>query len=85
MLVCLTLVTTAQVLTNMPLSECMALWGQPDELSIQHHVYIFMQYVDSYLVMVQITHNLNGTRVSHACAKAKNMHGIKPRVYTCVK
>ena len=29
--------------------ECMALWGKPNEPSIQHHVYIFMQYyyVDS--------------------------------------
>ena len=31
------------------LGECMALWGEPNELSIQHHVYIFMQYVDSYV------------------------------------
>ena len=45
--------------------------------------------------MVQITHNLNGTHISHACnlcltrvthvctacVKAKNTHGIKPRVY----
>ena len=29
------------------LGECIALWGEPNELSIQHHVYIFMQYVDS--------------------------------------
>ena len=29
------------------LGECMALWGEPNEFSIQHHVYIFMQYVDS--------------------------------------
>ena len=29
------------------LGECMALWGEPNEPSIQHHVYIFMQYVDS--------------------------------------
>ena len=35
--------------------------------------------------MVQITHNLNSTCVSHACAKAKNMSGIKPCIYTCVK
>ena len=28
----------------------MALWGEPaNELSIQHHVYIFMQYVASYI------------------------------------
>ena len=27
------------------LGECMALWGDPNELSIQHCVYIFMQYV----------------------------------------
>ena len=30
------------------LGECMVLWDEPNELSIQHHVYIFMQYVDSY-------------------------------------
>ena len=38
--------------------------------------------------MVQITHNLNGPRVtcmSHACANAKNTHGIRPRVYMRVK
>ena len=29
------------------LGECIALWGEPNELSIQYHVYIFMQYVDS--------------------------------------
>ena len=29
------------------LSECIVLLGKPNELSIQHHVYIFMQYVDS--------------------------------------
>ena len=29
------------------LDECMALWGKPNEPSLQHHVYIFMQYVDS--------------------------------------
>ena len=29
------------------LGECIALWGKPNELSIQHRVYIFMQYVDS--------------------------------------
>ena len=29
------------------LGECIALWGEPNELSMQHHVYIFMQYVDS--------------------------------------
>ena len=29
------------------LGECIALWGEPYELSIQHRVYIFMQYVDS--------------------------------------
>ena len=29
------------------LGEYMALWGEPNELSIQHHDYIFMQYVDS--------------------------------------
>ena len=31
------------------LGECIALWGEPNELSIQHRVYIFMQYVDSKL------------------------------------
>ena len=29
------------------LGECMALWGEPNELSIQYHIYIFIQYVDS--------------------------------------
>ena len=29
------------------LGECMALWGEPNEPSIQHQVYIFMQCVDS--------------------------------------
>ena len=29
------------------LGECIALWGEPNELSIQHRVYIFMHYVDS--------------------------------------
>ena len=28
------------------LGDCMTMWGQPNEPSIQHHVYIFMQYVD---------------------------------------
>ena len=30
------------------LGESMALWDKPNEPSIQHHVYIFMQYVDRY-------------------------------------
>ena len=29
------------------LGECIALWGEPNELSIQYRIYIFMQYVDS--------------------------------------
>ena len=29
------------------LGECMVLWGEPHEPSIQHQVYIFRQYVDS--------------------------------------
>ena len=29
------------------LGECIALWGEPNELSIQSHIYIFIQYVDS--------------------------------------
>ena len=28
------------------LGKCMSLWGDPNVPSIQHHVYIFMQYVD---------------------------------------
>ena len=28
------------------LGECIALWGKPNEPSIQHYVYIFMQCVD---------------------------------------
>ena len=31
------------------LGECMALWGKPNELSIQHCVYILMQYANSQL------------------------------------
>ena len=27
----------------------MALWGEPNKASVQHHVYIFMQDVDSYV------------------------------------
>ena len=27
----------------------MALWSEPNELSVQDHVYIFMQDVDSYI------------------------------------
>ena len=30
----------------------MALWGEPNELSIQYRIYIFIQYVDSLLVKV---------------------------------
>ena len=29
------------------LGECMALWGEPNEPSIQHQLYIFRQCVDS--------------------------------------
>ena len=29
------------------LGECIALWGEPNELSIQYCIYIFIQYVDS--------------------------------------
>ena len=29
------------------LGKCIALWDEPNELSIQHRVYIFMQCVDS--------------------------------------
>ena len=28
------------------LGECKALWGKPNELSIQHRTYILIQYVD---------------------------------------
>ena len=47
---CSVFVQGIQALDTLPvyiLGECMALWGEPNELSIQHHVYIFMQYVDS--------------------------------------
>ena len=27
------------------LGECIALWGEPNELSIQYRIYIFIQYV----------------------------------------
>ena len=36
---------------------------------------------DMSMYRVQITHNLNGTCVCAACAKAKNTRGIKPLVY----
>ena len=29
------------------LGECIALWGEPNELSIRYRIYIFIQYVDS--------------------------------------
>ena len=29
------------------LGECIALWDEPNELSIQYRIYIFIQYVDS--------------------------------------
>ena len=29
------------------LGECIALWGEPNELNIQYRSYIFMEYVDS--------------------------------------
>ena len=29
------------------LGEYIALWGEPNELSIQYRIYIFIQYVDS--------------------------------------
>ena len=38
--------TTAMCLVII-LGECIALWGEPNELSIQYRIYIFMQYVDS--------------------------------------
>ena len=31
------------------IGECIALWGEPNELSIQHCAYIFMKCVDSKL------------------------------------
>ena len=31
----------------------MVSWGESNELSIQHHVYIFMQYVDSKLAKLR--------------------------------
>ena len=37
-----------EVIYVLLLGECIALWDEPNELSIQHHVYIFMQYVDIY-------------------------------------
>ena len=38
---------TKNASSNYLLGECIALWGKPNELSIQYRVYIFMQYVDS--------------------------------------
>ena len=38
---------TPVILLNNILGECIALWGELNELSIQHRVHIFMQYVDS--------------------------------------
>ena len=37
----------ARVHNTLKLGECIALWGEPNELSIQYHIYIFIQYVDS--------------------------------------
>ena len=31
----------------------MALWGEPNELSIQYCIYIFIQYVDSKLAKLR--------------------------------
>ena len=42
-----------QSLYVLQLGECMALWGEPNELSIQHCVHIFMQYVDSKLAKLR--------------------------------
>ena len=58
-----------------------------------------MHYVDheaqKITITVQITHNLNDPRMSHACdtrvarvwhtyCKDKKTRGIAPRMYTCV-
>ena len=39
--------------------ECMALRGEPNEPCIQHHVYIFMQYVVSYLAKLKYWIKIN--------------------------
>ena len=41
---CGALVSYAYFLTT--IGECMGLWGEPNDLSTQHCVYIFIQYVD---------------------------------------
>ena len=43
------LTTGSELCSCIILGECTALWDEPNELSIQHYVYIFMQYVDSKL------------------------------------
>ena len=60
-------------------------------------LYHYFHIISTNTTTVQITHNLNGTRESHvcdmchvtrvcaACAKAKNIHVIKPCAYTHVK
>ena len=35
----------AELLSLTTLGECIALWGEPNELSIQYRSYIFIQYV----------------------------------------
>ena len=39
-------ITVIIALVSLSLGECIALCGEPNEPSIQHHVYIFMQYVN---------------------------------------
>ena len=41
------IILTAVHYTVYIISECIALWDEPNELSIQHDVYIFIQYIDS--------------------------------------
>ena len=36
-----------QIMMYSRLGECIALWGEPNELSIHYRIYIFIQYVDS--------------------------------------
>ena len=51
---------------------------------VSHSVQLYRTHYMKQQCTVQITHNLNGTHVSHACAQAKNMHGIKLCMYTHV-
>ena len=58
----------------------------PTEISLMQLSIVTVRVEEWQLLhlTVQITHNLNSTRVCAVCVKAKNTYGIKPLVYTCV-